>query len=146
MTIHTPGQLVEPIDLQSAFQVFQPVWQRFLGYVRANAKMSQSPPTLDELRILMVAAFESVEAARRPTPAPAARATAHDQVTRPTTPGPLDHLPDVLTVSEVAEVLRVSGSVVYEAIRRKEIPHLRIGRRLMVPRRELEQYLAEARA
>ncbi|MFH1330241.1 MAG: helix-turn-helix domain-containing protein [Actinomycetota bacterium] len=39
----------------------------------------------------------------------------------------------VLTVSETARLLRISRGAAYEAIRTGQIPHLRIGRRILVP-------------
>jgi excisionase family DNA binding protein len=53
----------------------------------------------------------------------------------------LDELPDVLTVAETASILRISRNAAYEAIRRKEIPSLRVGRRLLVPKRDLAKLL-----
>jgi excisionase family DNA binding protein len=38
-----------------------------------------------------------------------------------------------MTLSEVASLLRISRGSAYEAARRKEIPTIRIGRRLLVP-------------
>ena len=64
-------------------------------------------------------------------------------VTR-TTPTPevagaqrFDELPDVLTVSEVASVLRLGRNATYEAIQRGEIPAVKFGRRLLVPKAAL---------
>jgi excisionase family DNA binding protein len=50
----------------------------------------------------------------------------------------------VLTPTEVAEILRVSPATVYKAVRRHEIPHVRIGDRILVPRGALNKMLAEA--
>jgi excisionase family DNA binding protein len=50
--------------------------------------------------------------------------------------------PEVLTVEEAARVLRISRQTAYEGVRSGEIPSLRIGARLLVPRRRLEQMLA----
>jgi excisionase family DNA binding protein len=58
----------------------------------------------------------------------------------------LEELPDVLTTAETARVLRMSRNAVYEAIRRKEIPSLRIGRKLLVSKRDLVQMLGEINA
>jgi len=52
-------------------------------------------------------------------------------------PSSLDDLPDVLTVDEVARVLRLSRNGAYEAVARREIPSIRIGRRVLVPKRKL---------
>lgn len=46
-----------------------------------------------------------------------------------------------LTVPEVARMLRISRGAAYEAVRRGEIPTLRLGKRLLVPRVALEQLL-----
>ena len=43
----------------------------------------------------------------------------------------------VLTVEEAAVVLRLSRGTAYEAVRRGDIPTIRIGRRLLVPRARL---------
>jgi excisionase family DNA binding protein len=56
----------------------------------------------------------------------------------------------VMTLYEVAALLRISRGSAYEAARRGEIPTIRIGRRLLVPTDALERMLAgntaEARA
>ena len=39
----------------------------------------------------------------------------------------------VLNVEEAAELLRISRTTAYEAVRRGEIPALHIGRRLLIP-------------
>ena len=46
-----------------------------------------------------------------------------------------------LTVEEAAQVLGIGRNSTYEAIKRGEIPALRLGRRLVVPRQALEQLL-----
>ena len=43
----------------------------------------------------------------------------------------------VLTVEEAAELLGISRGLAYELVRRGELPALRLGRRLVVPRRRL---------
>lgn len=50
----------------------------------------------------------------------------------------------VLTIEEAATMLRISRQSAYEAARRGEIPTVRIGRRLLVPRRRLERLLEGA--
>ena len=47
----------------------------------------------------------------------------------------------VVTVGEVASLLRISRGSAYEAAKRKEIPTIRIGRRLLVPSAALERLL-----
>jgi excisionase family DNA binding protein len=57
---------------------------------------------------------------------------------------PLDNPREVLTVQETATTLGISLNSAYEGIRRGEIPHLRIGRRIVVPVAALERVLATA--
>ncbi len=52
-----------------------------------------------------------------------------------------DQLPDILTVTEAAGVLRLGRNAVYEAVQRGEIPAVRIGRRLLVPKAGLIRLL-----
>jgi len=48
----------------------------------------------------------------------------------------------VLTVEEAAAVLRISRQSAYQAARSGELPTVRIGRRMLVPRAALERMLA----
>jgi excisionase family DNA binding protein len=48
----------------------------------------------------------------------------------------------VKTLGEVAALLRISRGSAYEAAKRKEIPTIRIGRRLLVPSDALERLLS----
>jgi len=48
-----------------------------------------------------------------------------------------------LSVDDVAKILGVGRSAVYEAIRRGEIPALHFGRRIVVPRQALLRLLDE---
>ena len=52
----------------------------------------------------------------------------------------------VLTVEEAAVLLRLSRGTAYEAVKRGDIPTLRIGRRLLVPRAALLRLLDAAGA
>lgn len=47
----------------------------------------------------------------------------------------------VLTVTEAAQLLRLARNTAYAAVKRGEIPTLRIGRRLLIPRDALERML-----
>ena len=47
----------------------------------------------------------------------------------------------VLTIEEAGELLRLGRSSAYEAARRGQVPTIRIGRRLLVPRAALERML-----
>jgi excisionase family DNA binding protein len=46
-----------------------------------------------------------------------------------------------LTVEEAAQLLGISRAFAYEAVKRGEIPHVRIGRRVLIPRAALERML-----
>jgi excisionase family DNA binding protein len=48
----------------------------------------------------------------------------------------------VLTINEVAALLRISRGSAYAAAKRGEIPTIRIGRRLLVPPAALQRMLA----
>ena len=48
----------------------------------------------------------------------------------------------VVTLNEAALILRISRGSAYEAAKRKEIPTIRIGRRLLVPCDALERMLS----
>jgi excisionase family DNA binding protein len=48
----------------------------------------------------------------------------------------------VLTVDEVAQVLRISRGHAFEMVRNGTIPSLKLGRRLLVTRAALERLLA----
>ena len=47
----------------------------------------------------------------------------------------------VLTVTEAAAVLGISRTHAYELVARGELPALRLGRRIVIPRRSLERLL-----
>jgi excisionase family DNA binding protein len=49
--------------------------------------------------------------------------------------------PLVLTVEEAAALLRVSRGLAFAAVRAGTIPHLRIGRRILIPRSALYDLL-----
>lgn len=49
----------------------------------------------------------------------------------------LDDAPDLLTVQETARILRIGLRQTYEAVRHREIPALRFGRTLRVPKAAL---------
>ncbi len=50
---------------------------------------------------------------------------------------------ELLTVAEVAELLRVSTMTVYRLIRTGELPAVRVGRNYRVRRADLDLYLQE---
>lgn len=50
----------------------------------------------------------------------------------------------VFTVEEAAQLLGISRSFAYEAVQRGEIPSMRIGSRILVPKAALRRYLDSA--
>ena len=53
----------------------------------------------------------------------------------------LADMPAVLTVEEAAAVLRIGRTSAYDAARRGDLPTVRVGRQLRVPRLALERML-----
>lgn len=53
-----------------------------------------------------------------------------------------DDLPPILTVEQAAEVLCISRGLAFTAVRTGDIPHVRLGRRILVPRDALRDMLA----
>lgn len=49
----------------------------------------------------------------------------------------------VFTVEEARRLLRLSRGLMYDALRRNEIPNIRIGRRILIPRSALIRLLDE---
>lgn len=52
-----------------------------------------------------------------------------------------NELSKVVTVEEAGQWLGIGRSAAYDAIERNELPHIRIGRRIVVPIRALERML-----
>lgn len=50
-------------------------------------------------------------------------------------------VPQVLTVEEAAKLLRISRGLAFTAVRTGAIPHLRIGRRILIPAHRLRELL-----
>lgn len=53
-----------------------------------------------------------------------------------------DPTPLTYTVSEAASLLGISRNSAYEAVRVGDLPSIRLGRRILIPRRRLEHLLA----
>lgn len=49
----------------------------------------------------------------------------------------------VLTVAQTAKLLGISRGGAYALVARNELPHVRLGRRIVVPRAVLERFLEE---
>ena len=52
----------------------------------------------------------------------------------------------VMTVESAAKALHISRNLAYDAVRRGEIPSVRVGKRYLIPRRALERFLEQGRA
>jgi len=48
----------------------------------------------------------------------------------------------LLTVPEAARLLRISRNLAYELVAQGRLPHIRLGRRILIPRFGLEQWIA----
>ncbi|MFI5041707.1 MAG: helix-turn-helix domain-containing protein [Acidimicrobiales bacterium] len=48
-----------------------------------------------------------------------------------------------LTVEEAAAVVGISRTLAYELVARGELPHLRLGRRIVIPRSALEALVSQ---
>jgi excisionase family DNA binding protein len=55
-----------------------------------------------------------------------------------------DKPPATYTVEETAKLLRVGRNKAYEGVKAGEIPSIKIGKRILVPRVALEQMLAKS--
>jgi len=49
-----------------------------------------------------------------------------------------------LTVSETASLLGLSRNSAYQGVLTGEIPHVKVGKRILIPRKALEELLASA--
>ena len=98
-----------------------------------DAKRENLPSALYRVADAVVDVMEAVVAGDGPesTAAP----------TGPEATGTYTELPLVLTVRETAKVLRIGTNSVYEAIQTGQIPSVRLGRRIAVPRSGLARLL-----
>ena len=53
--------------------------------------------------------------------------------------------PATMTVAQAATMLGISRSSAYECVRLGAIPSIRLGRRIVIPRRAVDELLASAR-
>lgn len=54
----------------------------------------------------------------------------------------IEETPEMMTVQEAAVYLRISRDLAYELIAGGELPHVRLGRVIRVPRFGLEQWIS----
>jgi excisionase family DNA binding protein len=52
-------------------------------------------------------------------------------------------LPEFMTTEEIRAYLRLGRSTIYELLRRGELPHVRFGRAIRVPKAALARYLSK---
>jgi len=50
----------------------------------------------------------------------------------------------VYTVSETAKILNIGMNKAYELIQQQEIPNVRVGRKILVPKQALEKWLVNS--
>lgn len=50
----------------------------------------------------------------------------------------------VYTVDEAAKILGISRPTAFQGVERGEIPHIRVGRRILIPKAALDKLLANA--
>lgn len=50
----------------------------------------------------------------------------------------------VYTVNETAQILNIGLSKAYELIQQKQIPNVRVGRKFLIPKQSLENWLANS--
>ncbi len=55
----------------------------------------------------------------------------------------LENCPDILTVMEAAEISRIGRTMMYFFIKSGEIQHLKIGKKILIPRVYLQDFLAK---
>lgn len=58
----------------------------------------------------------------------------------------MEHERLTLSIDEAAAMLGISRAHAYELVRRGELPRLRLGRRVVIPRKALEEYVEGATA
>lgn len=103
----------------------QPVHPNEIAVFTCREQWAQNPRELFEA--LTAAAGENGAAATRATAAPGAVAPVEDRL--------------VFTVEEAAQLLGISRSFAYEAVQHGEIPSMRIGKRILVPKAALQRFL-----
>ena len=53
----------------------------------------------------------------------------------------LDDCPEMLTIDDVAQILRIGRWAVYDAVKRGQIPGIKIGRSLRIPKARLREWI-----
>lgn len=59
----------------------------------------------------------------------------------------MEHLPEIkrstLTTIEIATYLGISQDLIFKMVRQKEIPHFRIGRRILFKKEAIEKWIED---
>lgn len=50
----------------------------------------------------------------------------------------------VYTVTETAQILNIGMNKAYELIQQQQIPNLRVGRKILIPKQSLEKWLSKS--
>lgn len=50
----------------------------------------------------------------------------------------------VYTVNETAQILNIGMNKAYELVQQHQIPNLRVGRKILIPKQSLEKWLAKS--
>lgn len=56
----------------------------------------------------------------------------------------LTNTPDVLTVMEAAETLKVGRTTMYRLVQDGKVKHLKIGRKVLIPRKYLQIFIEKS--
>ena len=124
-----PGQLAQLLVTSSVSTVQdpsgQPVQPNEIVVLTCPKQWAENPLELRDA--LAVAIGRSTTPTIESTVAPGAVAPMEDRL--------------VFTVEEAAELLGISRSFAYEAVQRGEIPSMRIGKRILVPKAALVRFL-----
>ena len=55
----------------------------------------------------------------------------------------LENCPDILTVMEAAKISRIGRTMMYSFVKNGEIQHIKIGKKILIPRVYLQEFLAK---
>jgi excisionase family DNA binding protein len=126
-----PGQLAQLLATSRAPAIRdpsgQPVHRDEIVVLTCPARWAESPQELHDA--LAEALGSSTAVMPGSVTAPGAVAPVEDRL--------------VFTVEEAAQLLAISRSFAYEAVQRGDIPSMRIGRRILVPKAALQRFLEQ---
>lgn len=122
LSIEHPDEWVEKYP-----EAFEEVQDEVLGEVKRAFEIRES-----DLRRLLAQEQQVATPDSEQTVSPASPTRQRRQPTH-------DHL--TLTVEEAGEQLGISRALAYEAVRRGEIPSIKIGRRILIPKAALHRML-----